>query len=79
MSKIKRFIDCYIDTERCNLRCQYCYISQLNRFDKNITKFKHSKETIRQALSQKRLGGPCLINLCAGGETLLSDEVVPVV
>lgn len=79
MDKIKRFIDCIIDTETCNLRCHYCYIAQLGKFNKKITKFGHSKDEIRKALSQKRLGGPCLINLCAGGETLLSDEIIPVV
>lgn len=79
MEKIKRYIECYIDTETCNFKCHYCYIALTNRFNKKITKFKHSKEEIRQALSKERLGGTCLINLCAGGETLLSDEVVPLI
>lgn len=30
-------------------------------------------------LSQKNLGGQSLVNLCAGGETLLSKDIVPVV
>lgn len=77
--KIKRFIDCYIETETCNLRCHYCYIALQNRFRNKIVKFQHSKEEMRKALSQKRLGGPCMINFCAGGETLLSNEVLPVV
>lgn len=79
MDKIKRFIDCIVDTETCNLRCHYCYIAQLKKFDKKLAKFGHSPKEIRKALSQKRLGGTCLINLCAGGETLLSNEVIPLV
>ena len=79
MAKIKRYIDIYIPTETCNLRCHYCYIAQKNKFNSQIAKFSHSPATIRQALSVKRLGGVCLLNFCAGGETLLSAEVLPVV
>ena len=79
MDKIKRFFDCYIPTETCNLRCHYCYIAQKRKFNNKLAKFSYSKEHIRKALSKKRLGGVCLLNLCAGGETLLSDEVLPLV
>ena len=78
MDKLKRYIECYIDTETCNFRCHYCYIALLNRFNKKLVKFSHSPEEIRKALSKKRLGGTCLLNFCAGGETLLSDDVIPV-
>ena len=79
MENIKRYIDCYIPTETCNLICGYCYITQKRKFSNKIASFTHSPQDIRQALSKKRFGGTCLINLCAGGETLLSDEVLPVV
>lgn len=79
MDKLKRFIDCYISTETCNLRCHYCYIAQHNKFNNKLVDFQHSPEEIATALSQERLGGPCLLNFCAGGETLLSPEVLPVV
>lgn len=79
MDKIKRFIDCYIPTETCNLRCHYCYIAQKRKFNTKLAEFSHSTETIRKALSKERLGGICLINMCAGGETLLSEEVLPVI
>lgn len=79
MDKIKRFIDCYIPTETCNLRCHYCYIAQKRKFNAKLAKFSQSAETIRKALSKERLGGPCLLNMCAGGETLLSEDVLPVV
>lgn len=79
MDKIKRFIDCYIPTETCNLRCHYCYIAQQRKFNNVLAHFSHSLEEIRRAFSFERMGGVCLINFCAGGETLLSNEVLPVV
>lgn len=79
MDRIKRFIDCYIPTETCNLRCHYCYIAQRRKFNNKLAHFSHSLNTIRKAFSISRMGGICLINLCAGGETLLSDEVLPIV
>ena len=79
MSKIKRFIDCYIPTETCNLRCHYCYIAQKRKFNNKLAHFSHSIDEIKKAFSFERMGGICLINICAGGETLLSEEVVGVV
>lgn len=79
MDKIKRFIDCYIPTETCNLRCHYCYITQKRRFNAKLASFTHTPEEIKQAFSMRRWGGPCLINMCAGGETLLSEELLPIV
>lgn len=79
LDKIKRFLDCYIPTETCNLRCHYCYIAQKKKFNQKLAKFPYPKEVIRKALSRQRLGGPCLLNLCAGGETLLAPDVLPVV
>lgn len=79
MEKIKRFLDCYINITTCNLQCHYCYIAQLGMFKNKINKIGHTPDEIRSALSVNRLGGICLINLCAGGETLLSDEVLPIV
>lgn len=79
MNIVKRFIDCYIPTETCNLRCHYCYIAQKRKFNNKIAHFTHSLDEIGKAFSFDRMGGICLINLCAGGETLLSDEVLPVV
>lgn len=79
MDKIKRFLECHIATETCNLRCHYCYITQQRKFNSKIAAFKYSPEVIRKAFSQERMGGICFMDLCAGGETLLSQDVLPVV
>ena len=76
MDKLKKYIDCYIETETCNLRCHYCYITQKRKFNNKVIKFDHSPQEIRKALSKERLGGTCLFNFCAGGETLLAREII---
>lgn len=79
MDKIKRFIDCYIPTETCNFRCHYCYITQKRKFNNKLMKLTHEPEFIAKALSKERLGGVCMINLCAGGETLLSEDIIDLI
>lgn len=79
MDKMKRYIDCYIATETCNLRCHYCYITQNKKFNNKIVEFRYSPQEIRKALSVPRLGGKCLLNMCAGGETLIAENLIDVV
>lgn len=79
MEEIKKYIECYIETETCNLKCHYCYIAQQNKFSSQVIEFSHTPVEIREALSAPRLGGICLLNFCAGGETLLAESVLPVV
>ena len=76
MYKIKRYIDCYVPVTTCSLRCHYCYITHHRLFGGPLPKYKYSPEHVRKALSKDRLGGTCLINFCAYGETLLSREIV---
>ena len=79
MDKIKRFIDIFVPTETCNLRCNYCYITQNRKFNGKLFNFKYTLEDVKKAFSIDRLGGNCLINFCAGGETLLSPCVVDII
>lgn len=79
MEKIKRFIECGIDTETCNFRCHYCYISQHGGFKNKIKPFLYSTDHIAKAFSKKRLGGTCIINLCAWGETLIYEKVIDII
>lgn len=78
MDKIRRLIECYVPIYACNFRCDYCYIKQNpgRHFDNKTGVFPYPPEQIAYALRKERLGGTCLINLCAGGETLLSKETV---
>ena len=71
--KIKKYITISLPVEVCNLRCNYCYISQISGFDKKNS-ICHSAGFIRRALSRKRLGGTALINFCGAGETLLQKD-----
>ena len=76
LEKIKKFIDCYIPVTTCNFRCPYCYITQSNRWSDALPEFKYSAKHVRKALSKERLGGTCLLNMCAGGETLLHPYII---
>lgn len=78
MDKMVRFIDIFIPISACNLKCHYCYIASSERRNAPVPKFEHSPEFIGKALSQKRLGGVALINMCAWGETMLMPEIVDV-
>lgn len=75
MDKIKRYIDCYVPVTTCTLRCHYCYITTHRLFEGKLPEFKYSPQHVRKALSKERLGGTCLINFCAGGETLLTPNL----
>lgn len=77
--KIKKFIDTYIPFNKCNLKCSYCYITQSNLWNLETPNIKYSPQYIRKALSKKRLGGTCLLNMCAAGETLLTDGLIDIV
>ena len=75
MDKLKKFIDVIVPVTTCTLRCHYCYITHKRLFGGVLPKFSYTADQFRQALSQKRLGGVCMFNLCGGGETLLPPEV----
>ncbi|MBQ0027471.1 MAG: glycosyltransferase [Lachnospiraceae bacterium] len=72
-------IDVAVTNYNCNFRCEYCYISQVKEYEDKLFSAPYDMNFMRRAFSLKRFGGPCLINLGAGGETLLSMELIPVV
>lgn len=74
--KPKRLINGIIPTNKCNLKCEYCYISQLPEYMKMTQSFEYTPEHIAKCLSAERLGGICLINLTGEGETMLQPDLV---
>ncbi len=76
---IKRFIDCNVPTQTCNLKCPYCYVGQVEGFSGKVRTIGHTPIEVRAALSKKRMGGIIFINFCGTGETLLGDEILPIV
>lgn len=78
MAKIKRLILGLIPNQVCNLKCEYCYISQVNAWEKP-QKLKYPPEYIAKCLSRERLGGTSLINLTGNGETMLQPDIADLV
>lgn len=60
----------------CNFRCQYCYLAQRDEHYQGLQpKMRYSPEEVAKALSVDRIGGECLMNFCADGETLLTKDI----
>lgn len=77
MKKINKLILCFIPTNLCNLKCEYCLVSQTNEWEREDIIFRYPVDHVIKALSKERLGGECFINLTAQGETLLYKDIVP--
>ena len=76
MSNVKKLIMLHVPTSICNFRCHYCYLAQRNTAYQGIQpKMNYSPQQVRKALSVERMGGPCFINACAEGETLLTENI----
>ena len=79
VKKPHRLILCTLPTNKCNLRCKYCYISQMDDWNKSCNEFKYSVETMVRGFSKERLGGVAIINLTGEGETLLQPNIVELI
>lgn len=74
--KVKKMILFAIPMSICNLRCHYCYLAQRPEHYQGIQPtMKYSPEEVGKALSIERCGGPCYLNFCADGETLLLKDL----
>ncbi|MCR5667279.1 MAG: radical SAM protein [Eubacterium sp.] len=71
------FIDCFLPLDFCNLSCDYCYVGQSEKYQRQAM-FVHSPEFIAHALGIHRLGGTSFINLCSDGETMLYPGIVEI-
>ena len=78
MAKIKRLVLGMIPNQKCNLKCEYCYISQVKAWDEP-EKLRYSPAHIAKCFSQERLGGVSLINLTGNGETMLQPDIVELI
>lgn len=76
MAELKRVINVIVPVTACNMRCSYCYVSQMGANSGEIKELPFDVKTIAKALSVKRLGGTCLLQLCGNGETLLPPYIV---
>ena len=72
---IKRLVLGYIPSNRCNLRCKYCYISQIKDWGEAKPAFQYPIQQMVAGLSKERLGGTAQINLTAQGETLMVKDI----
>ena len=77
--KIYKYFEVSTPAQACNLRCHYCYVGQKRDYDDKVEKIVHTAEEIRRGLSKERIGGTALFNFCAGGETLLNEEIIPII
>jgi len=76
---MKKFIECTLPVRTCNLRCEYCYVTQNIWWDAKKPELDNCIKHIGEALSEKRMGGICMVNICAQGETLLYPEIIDIV
>lgn len=79
MDKMKMFIECHVPITACNMRCKYCYVTQNGWWKNKEADLDLCCEKIQAALSPKRLGGICMINLCATGETLIDSRMIDII
>ncbi len=76
--KMKRFVECFLPTTACNMECEYCYITQNRERTAKKVDLSQCVNKIGKALLQERLGGVCMVNICAMGETLIPKEIIPI-
>ena len=74
---LMKYISLTVPYKFCNLECSYCYIRQERSFENNEIQIPDPQK-VRRALSTERVGGSALINFCAGGETIMVKELVPI-
>lgn len=76
-NRVHKLILCFIPTNQCNLKCEYCVVSQTREWERGDIRFRYPVERMVKGLRRERLGGTCYVNLTAQGETLLYRDIVP--
>lgn len=75
-SLMKAYIGILMPEYVCNLKCEYCYITQHNEKHHYVTDITKHIPYISNAVSYKNIGGAALIGLCGTGETFLQEGFV---
>lgn len=76
MDKNKKILLFRIPMSICNFRCSYCYLAQRDEHYQGVQpEMKYTPKQVKEALSLKRMGGPCYCNFFADGETLLTKNI----
>lgn len=75
--QIKRYIEIRIPVTACNFTCMYCYLRRIEK--RTISDFILSPNELVKKLSIEKLGGVCLFNLCADGETMFHPQLIELV
>lgn len=78
MDKIKKILLVNVPTGRCNFKCPYCFISVTDRWQREGWNFDKTPEEVGRAFAMERFGGPCYVNLCSMGETLIYSQMVDI-
>ena len=73
--KLKKFIECYLPMTKCNMHCEYCYIFEHKNSSEQFCDLSRCLQYADSVFSQEKLGGTCLFNICAAGETLLHPDL----
>lgn len=78
MDKVKKLLLVNVPTGRCNFKCPYCFITQKNKWNEEGWTFERTPEEVGKAFAMERFGGPCYVNLCSRGETLIYPQMVEI-
>lgn len=76
---MKLFIECTVPTRACNMKCDYCYVTQNKWWGSKMPDMDVCVNNIEKAFNKERLGGICMVNICAQGETMLPPQMTTII
>lgn len=76
---MKLFIECTVPTRACNMKCDYCYVTQNKWWASKMPDMSLCVDNVKEAFRKTRLGGACMVNICAQGETMLPPQMIEII